>query len=766
MTRFVRAIHQIPNREQSIQAPLIMGVVSLFMATSSIHAAHTEDSEASKAALLPTIQVSAEQPQSYTVGQSNSSTGLALSLKQTPQSVSVVTRQQLDDKNAQTIGDVLANATGISFKELDNGGRTTYRARGFEISNYKTDGLTISGDSNLSGSGSSINMDLYDHVSIVRGANGLLGGTGDPSATIDLNLKKPTKDFAGSLTLRGGSWDKKGIVGDINLPLTAEGDIRSRFVVSGEDSDSFRERETHQRLSALASLEIDASDDTTIGLGYQYDKNDMKGGSWGSNIPIWFADGSTTDFSRKFNPTANWSKTERESNSVFIYLDSELANNWKLNTRFTHTENEVLNNYGIVKVNGSGKNFPHWNQEGTGAYLNGLHSESENKINALAVSLSGPFNLLGRTHELMLGFTGSETDATSWTFNRENCSIEGIRSFGNCQYRIELPVNWRTFTGNEYANFETHRTGAHTTTNTTLYGGYMAARFNLMDDLSLITGVRRSNYKTYQDSYAINGAKTLRSNENSAQVWTPYYGLVYDLTPTYSIYASYTDVFTPQTQKDISGAVLDPITGESYEMGIKGAWFNDNLNASLAIFRSKLDNVAISDGTNTTPPPDENQAYYAGTGRKTQGFETEISGALTPAWNLFAGYTYLSIDDPDTANRPDPRHLIRFNTTYDLSDVLVSGLSIGTGMSWQSHIISSPNPGRPVGDGTFDSTPITVKGYALFDAMARYKMNENLSASLNISNLFDKTYYREYGFYNGLIYGEPRRATISLQARF
>jgi outer-membrane receptor for ferric coprogen and ferric-rhodotorulic acid len=772
MTSFVKAIYPAHHIEHPFPSPLIMGAVGLFIASSSFtHAASIEESNTHNVAALPVIQVNAEQntsteqTQSYTVSQSSASTGLTLSLKGTPQSVSVVTRQQLDDKSAQSIGDVIASTTGISFKELDNGGRTSYRARGFDVTNYKSDGLSIAGGSGFSGAGNSINMDLYDHVNIVRGANGLLGGTGDPSASIDLVRKLPEKDFKGSLKLRTGIWDKKNIVGDINVPLLADGRLRSRFVVSSEDSDGFRDHENLKRQGALASILMDVADSTTLGMGFQYEKSEMKGASWGTNVPIWFADGTRTNFSRKFNPVTDWSKTEREGQTFFTSLESHFDNDWKLTSRYSHTERTDLSNIGIVKVNGSGSNYPHWNQDGTGAYLNAIHQEVESKNNALDLTLSGPFRLFGRQHELMFGFNGSDTESTSWTFNSNNCRIDGIAGFrNNCQYRVELPVeNWQTWRGDEYSNFSTFRTGARAITNTQLYGGYAAARFDLMDDLSLITGIRRSNYKTYVDNYNVAGEKSSRGSQNSAQVWTPYYGLVYDLNPTYSVYASYTDVFTPQTQQDINGRVLKPITGESYEAGIKGAWFNDNLNASLAVFNNKQANLAVSDGNNTTP--DGSQAYFESTGRKTQGFETEISGALAPSWNIFAGYTYLGIKDESTADRADPRHLFRFNTTYDLSNVL-DGLVVGTGMSWQSHTITSPNPGRPTGQQSFDSTPIAVKGYALFDAMSRYKINDNLSVGLNVSNLFDKKYYREFGFYNGLIYGEPRKFTLTLQAGF
>lgn len=755
--------------------PLISGLAGVALATTAstvlAQQAVTANRAQPEATLLAPINVigqldaPSEVTQSYTVPVTRSSTGLSLSPKETPQSVSVVTRQQMDDQAMESIGDVLGSTAGITFTELDNGARTTYRARGFDISNYKVDGLSMVGRSAFSGAGNSLNMDLYDRVGIVRGANGLLGGIGDPSATIDLVRKRPGPDLGGSVTLRTGSWSKKNLVGDINVPLTSDGRIRSRLVVSGEDSNGFRKHEKLERQGVLANVEMDLTSRTVLGVGMEYEHSITRGASWGANVPIWFADGERTNFSRRFNPVAKWSKTEREGTTLFASLNHRFDNEWKLQANYAHTTREDLNNFGVLKVNNGAVVWPHWTQDGRGAYLNGIHSESESENHAFSVDLSGPFELLGRRHELLVGLNGSRLREPSWTFDRSNCSIDGIAGFrGGCQYRTELPVDdWRTWSGDEYGNFQTFRTEARNVTRTSLYGGYVAGRFELTDRLAAITGLRRSEYRTYSDRYSAAGVRGARSGANNARAWTPYYGLVYDLTPTYSVYASYTDVFNPQTQKNEAGDTLKPVTGASYETGIKGEWFNGALNASLSAFHSKQKDVALRDGDRLTP--DGAQAYTTGTGVKVKGFDAELAGAITPSWNVYLGYTYLDVDNKDTAERVDPRHLLRANTTYRLAGTL-SGLTVGGGVSWQGKTASAPMPGRPVGGGKFDDSPISLKGYALFNAMARYEISKNVSTTLNVSNLFDKTYYRQYGFYNGLIYGEPRRVTLSLQAKF
>ncbi|KXV58941.1 TonB-dependent receptor, partial [Gluconobacter japonicus] len=137
--------------------------------------------------------------------------------------MTVMTRQVMDDQQINSLDDVLNTTPGVTSYANDNAGRTTYRARGFNITNYKIDGMQIDATTSFGGVGSSMNMDLYENVQIVRGANGLLGGTGDPSATIYLQRKAPTKEFAANGLLRLGNWNEHRVMADINTPLNHSG---------------------------------------------------------------------------------------------------------------------------------------------------------------------------------------------------------------------------------------------------------------------------------------------------------------------------------------------------------------------------------------------------------------------------------------------------------------------------------------------------------------------------------------------------------------
>ena len=700
----------------------------------------------------------------YTVESTRSSTGLDLTPRQTPQSVTSITRQQMDDRDIHTIEQALDTTPGVSTSKSEVGGRTDFRARGYSISNWKVDGLQFQGGSDFSGGGNALNMDLYERIDIVRGANGLLGGTGDPSATVNLIRKAPTRTFGGSAYATYGSWDKRRLGADLNLPLSEDGRLRSRFVMTQQDANSFRDNQSERSRAALANFEFDLDDATTLGAGYQYEYNKVVGGGWGANIPIWYRDGSTTNLPRSTNLVPSWSFGEYTTRTAFGSLAHRFDNDWALDLKVAQSTAEVLNHRGLAKVNSAGRGSygGYWDQDGSGAVLNGLHSSSDTTQQSAQIDLSGPFQLLGRTHQAMVGYNDSRTVAWSPEYT---CTMLGADRISapsvGCQFRANngLPVtDWHNGVDSDY-DMLASRTGRHSKTTTRLQGMYAATRLSITDPLSVIVGVRTTDY-----SATTNNVSGVRSNQQNSGIVTPYLGAVYDLNDTYSLYASYTDIFNPQTAETESGTKVEPIRGKSYETGIKGEWLDGRLNASAAYFRTEQQNKAVLDDGLTTPTGGD--AYKAGTGQETDGIDLEIAGALTPNWNLYAGYTYLHFRRVDSDGRSDPSHLFKASTTYRLSGPL-DRLTVGAGVKAQSNIraISSP-AGQPVNGVSAGATDVNWSGYAIWNAMAKYQVTDDTSVSLNVDNLFDKHYYTQYGFYAGAIYGDPRNVSVTVSTAF
>jgi len=394
--------------------------------------------------------------------------------------------------------------------------------------------------------------------------------------------------------------------------------------------------------------------------------------------------------------------------------------------------------------------------------LNGLHSSSDTTQQSAQIDLSGPFQLFGRTHQAMVGYNDSRS--VQWS-PEYRCSMVGggkaTDPVVGCLFRANngLPISdWRNGVDGDYAMLAS-QTGKHSKTTTRLQGMYAATRLSITDPLSVILGVRTTDYSAITRS-----VDAVRTSQEENGVVTPYLGAVYDLNDTYSLYASYTDIFNPQTQETSAGSRVEPIRGQSYETGIKGAWFDGRLNASAAYFRTKQENKAVLDGGLSTPTGGD--AYKAGSGQETDGIDLEIAGALTPDWNVYAGYTYLHFRRVDSDGRSDPSHLFKASTTYHLSGPL-DRLTVGAGVTAQSNIRALSSPaGQPVNGVSSGATDVNWSGYAIWNAMAKYQVTDDTSVTLNANNLFDKHYYTRYGFYAGAVYGDPRSLSLTVNTTF
>ncbi|MCH7302273.1 TonB-dependent receptor, partial [Pseudomonas capeferrum] len=255
-------------------------------------------------------------------------------------------------------------------------------------------------------------------------------------------------------------------------------------------------------------------------------------------------------------------------------------------------------------------------------------------------------------------------------------------------------------------------------------------------------------------STSLSSGDTSRTSRSETGVVTPYIGLVYDLNENWSAYASYTSIFKPQSNKDVGGTYLDPLEGENYELGLKSEFWDKRLTTAFSVFEVHQDNLAVADGSNLAP--DGNQAYRAESGTKTRGFEMEMAGEILPDWQVSASYTYaVSKDsDGDRLNTEVPRDTLKLFTSYRLQSV--PQLKVGGGVRWQG---TEYYKGAGPNDETFTQDP-----YSVVDLMAQYAFTPQTSVSLNLNNVFDKTYYTAIGSRGW--YGSPRSATATLVYAF
>ncbi|MBC3479516.1 TonB-dependent siderophore receptor [Pseudomonas capeferrum] len=668
---------------------------------------------------------------SYTTGSASTATGLRLSARETPQSISVVTRQQIEDQNLNEVAQVLEQTPGVVVDSMGPAGSDANHVyvRGFEVGSIQVDGInrpnTYGFRDDLS------DMVSYDRVEVVRGATGLMSGTGDPGATVNLIRKKPTLETHRKLTLKAGSWDNYRQEFDVSGTLTESGNVRGRFVASNTNSQSHIDRQSLEKQAAYGVLEWDVTDSTMLTVGAEYQEMDSDGAG-NHGFPMFNSDGSHFSPSRSFNSAADWSYHKRRTRTVFTTLDHDLANGWHLKLNAEHNRRSYDDAFataasGTVNPDGSGINT--W----TGRWA------GEPRQTSFDLSASGPFELFSREHQAYLGASHYKAY---------------YRNDGYPLWSFQDIDNIHTWDGSLAIPDAIHTKSSEDALDETQDGLVASVRWSLADDLSLITGARVIDWRRDEVSTSLSSGDTSRTSRSETGVVTPYIGLVYDLNENWSAYASYTSIFKPQSNKDVGGTYLDPLEGENYELGLKSEFWDKRLTTAFSVFEVHQDNLAVADGSNLAP--DGNQAYRAESGTKTRGFEMEMAGEILPDWQVSASYTYaVSKDsDGDRLNTEVPRDTLKLFTSYRLQSV--PQLKVGGGVRWQG---TEYYKGAGPNDETFTQDP-----YSVVDLMAQYAFTPQTSVSLNLNNVFDKTYYTAIGSRGW--YGSPRSATATLVYAF
>jgi len=702
------------------------------------------------AATLSTVTVTAPAPHMPTATEhsaSYSASAVTLfqgtqAVRSIPQPVTVITRQLIDDRAMADLHDVLQKTPGIAVDYIDSE-RVTYWSRGHQIDALLVDGLAVRQNASAS---VFIQPDtaVLDRVEILRGAAGVLRGSGQPSATVNMVRKRPTPEFQTSADLRLGSWNRHRLQADIAGPVNEAGSVRSRFIAVADEKDMFQTARSEDRKVLYGVLEVDLGPRTMATASLQHTQLQATG-AWGG-LPS-SLDGSPLHLPRSTYLGTDWNRWNRHNQQALAELEHRFDNGWNTRLSAAHTR---FRSDGFKQTSFS-------SASATDPYLvninTAIYGAEASDQNAAAFTANGPFEWLGRKHQLVVGADAVQVRTTGTS------GYSSIAPLTNVDLR-----NWNPYTSYPEPG-HTPGTGIAYTgpdSRTREEGLYSTARLSVSDPLTVVLGGRLSwwNYE----------APAQRDSDYRVRrEFTPYAGLVYELSEPLSAYASYSEIFSPQNYKDANGQLIAPVRGKDFEAGLKGDLWERRLNASLSVFRIHQVGKAVLD--TRTPAPC--LPYYAGShcyapGGKTrsEGIEVELAGELRPRWQALAGYTYtrtrvLRDDTAATIDEPlrsiDPHHALRLFTSYRLGGA-PQGWTVGGGARIQS--------GSYV---TIGSVTSRQGGYALLDAMVGYRFNKNTMVQLNVNNLFDKVYFSKFSpnstYFNNY-YGDPRNVLLTLRAQF
>jgi outer membrane receptor for ferric coprogen and ferric-rhodotorulic acid len=645
-----------------------------------------------------------------------------------------VDRERIDDFQLNTVNELLDQVVGINVERVETD-RTYFNARGFDITNFQVDGIGLPllwgiqfGD---------LDTALFDRVEAVRGANAIMSGVGNPSATINYVRKRPLDTLHASASAEVGSWDRWRLEGDVSVPFTDT--LGARLVYAHEERDSYLDFNHVNRDVAGAIVSWKITPELTATVGYSRQDNDADGVLWGA-LPLTYTDGSRIDFPVSASTSADWTYWNVTDQTAFAELGYAFGGGWQAKGVFTYSrfkENaKLLYAYG----------YP---DRETGLGVGGMTGIYPSIYNRYLGDFyaSGPVTAFGREHELAFGVSTGRSDAREWEdFYLGDIAYPDVRDWGEVQ--VAEPEYPGAYLAADYSDRLTR--------------AYGAAHLNLADNLKAVVGASAMWLKSTGVSYLVD-----QSRDDSKI--SPYVGAVFDVTKNVSLYASYTDIFNPQVEVGIDNRKLDPAHGSSLEGGIKSEWFDGRLYATASLFRSRQKGLASAIGTFGDPdgPCPEGPAgdtCYAGVDTTSKGFEIEIAGRITDNWTLSGGYTGLDIEDQDGNDTRTwlPTKTFKLATTYTVPEF--NDLKLGAQLRWQNTITYADpyvqDYGLVAGDVILEQGD-----YAVLDLMASVRVADHVRAGVNVRNVTDSKYLASL-MWGQAFYAAPRSASVSLSFEY
>lgn len=689
---------------------LALSVAAVILSGQTQAQSQTTNKESDKLPAVETTYVYGEADETKTA------TKLNLTLLETPQVVSVISRDQMDDFSLNQVNSLLTYVPGVTVEQVETG-RTYYTARGFDIVNFQTDGMGVPFSYGLTQGHE--DTAIYEQVEVVKGATGLITGLANPSATINYLRKRPTEDFQTSLAGSVCSWNQTRVDGDIAGPIIAE-KLNGRLVVANQDGDSYLDRYGKELTVFYGIATAHISDSTRLTLGHSNNDSHSRANSSGA-LPLFYSDGSLTHYDISTNTAPDWAYQDVEQNRSFVELEQDLSENWM--AKAIYTQNKLDSEWTSLYLSGA----PDPATE-TGLLAHASLYQSADQEDIVDLFINGNFTLWGQQHEVVAGvnladikLTGRSIYTDEWVYS----PIGGDWADG----KTPLP------------EFDVYDAATQSTDiNQDQKSWYLSTRLHLTDQLALLLGTRTVDIEQDGISY---GAPQVSSDKETV----PYAGITFEVLPGSVLYTSYSEVFNPQAWVDESLQPLGAVRGESSEFGIKQEIADGKAIITLAHFQSAQENFGEWVGRDQASGLNK----YRGVGFESEGYEIEIAGEIFTGFNISSGYTRVKVEDDNnkTTRRFIPKNQFKLATAYQLP--MLTDLRLGAALNWQSDIY--------VGN-------TKVQGdYSLVDLFARYDLTQHLSLSLTLNNITDEQYLLspQWGQAN---YGAPRNASLTINYRF
>lgn len=711
------------------------GMARTVLAVAIASALFSAGSKAADDSKMERIEVTGSRSQGYLVDQNSSATKLDLSLQDTPQAISILSVEQLQDFRLSTINLALDQVAGVNVERIETD-RTYYNARGFDITNFQVDGLGLP----FTGGGIEGDLDtaLFDRIEVIRGANGLMSGVGNPSATVNMVRKRPGNDFAASVTASYGSWANTRVEGDVQGALT-EG-LNARAVLVNEDKNSYLDRYNHEKTVGYVVVSAELGEQTQVTFGHSAQDSQGNGGMWGA-LTLHAGDGSRIAYDRSASTSADWSYWQVKDNRSFVEVAHQFNHDWRLVSAYQLMHVTEDSNLFYVYVSAPNGIDP---MTGLGTTGYGSFYGKDETTQMGDLYLQGKFSLVGRQHEVVTGLNIADRDFS-------DLSLYDYTT-GNGFPAMPALTAWDGNTPRP--TFKDNQNGSVVDADQSAF--YGVVRWDLADSLKLITGARWIDAQVHGSAYGVD-----QTTEDQGVV--PYVGAVWQPVPNVSLYASHTAIFQPQKERDEHRELLPAVDGKAMELGLKASLFDDKALLSVAAFDIEQQHLAVFDKTITDPVHGLYQAYRSADGINSKGLELELTGSLTEQLQLSGSFTSIKIEGDDLVKGYTPERVAKIAAVYQLTQL--PGARVGVNYRWQSAISRLQGQVATVYQNAGQDIVTTQSSYGLLGLMASYDITAQWQVQLNANNVTDETYLNSL-YWAQAYYGAPTNYSLSVSYQF
>ncbi|AZL74003.1 TonB-dependent siderophore receptor [Pseudomonas oryziphila] len=656
----------------------------------------------------------------YRATRSASATRTDTALHETPQSVSVVPKDVLEDTGATRLQDALDYAGGIGRANNFGGqGLTTFTVRGFTTGEFYRNGFPIN-----RGYPNAPDANTIERLEVLRGPATSLYGRGDPGGTFNVVSKQPLPESKVTL---GSQFDDQGMhraTLDATGPLSQDGSLAYRLNVLGEGGESFRDDVQSERYDVAPVLNWQVNDSTKIVFEGDFMRN---------NHPL---DRGLTRYGTQTGSASRdtyiWEKgsdnlLHNDNNMAQLRFEHLLNDNWTLAGGMQWLDGTLQGN--AVEANKAPA-------DGHTLQRNFNYRKLEWTDRDYQLNLTGHFDTGAFSHTLLTGIEYEDYDYRS--IIQRSSATDGT-------YPIDI---YHPVLGQPRPALT--RTTTHDQENLKTWAWFVQDQVALTERLKALAGVRLERFEHDYDNY-LPGAKGWQAADNAV---TPRFGLLYDLTDTVAVYANTARSFKPNTGASRQGDGFDPEKGKSYELGMKWEALERQLSVDAAIYHIVKENVLTRD------PADPNYSLAAGEVR-SRGLDLNVAGNITPEWRVIGGYAYVDAEVTKDNRLPSgtrlaniPRNSFSLLNTYEFQDGLAKGLGLGVGLKY----VDDRN-------GQTEAETYTMEQYSVVDLLSYYKVNEHVRLNLDVKNVFNKGY--DEGAFNTYAYpGAPRTVQAGVAYTF